>query len=69
MSCSLTADAVRDRTKTVTRRRVDTWRTLKASGKAHVVVHSVGEAAELLRKVASGGVQVMEDPPDEWKMP
>lgn len=30
MSCSLTIDAVRERRKTVTRRQVDTWTTLKA---------------------------------------
>lgn len=30
MSCAMTVDAVRARTKTVTRRHVDTWRTLKA---------------------------------------
>lgn len=28
MSCSMTIDAVRNRTKTVTRRHVNTWRTL-----------------------------------------
>lgn len=30
MSVSMTIDAVRDRTKTVTRRHVDTWRTTEA---------------------------------------
>lgn len=42
MSCSLTTDAVRARTKTVTRRHVDTWRTLKAGDRLILVEKAMG---------------------------
>lgn len=45
MSCSLTIDAVRQRRKTVTRRHVDTWRTLAAGDQLILV-----EKAQGLRK-------------------
>lgn len=42
MSCSLTVDAVRDRTKTVTRRHVDTWTTLKPGDRLTLVEKAQG---------------------------
>lgn len=42
MSCSLTIDAVRNRTKTVTRRHVDTWRTLKPGDCLTLVEKAMG---------------------------
>jgi len=42
MSCSMTVDAVRDRTKTVTRRHVDTWRTLKAGDRLTLIEKGMG---------------------------
>lgn len=42
MSCSLTIDAVRARTKTVTRRHVNTWTTLKAGDRLTLVEKAMG---------------------------
>jgi hypothetical protein len=42
MSCSLTADAVLARTKTVTRRAVDTWATLEVGGRLTLVEKAQG---------------------------
>lgn len=42
MSCSMTIDAVRDRTKTVTRRHVDTWRTLKPGDRLILIEKGMG---------------------------
>lgn len=42
MSCSLTVDAVRDRTKTVTRRHVDTWTTLAAGDRLTLIEKGMG---------------------------
>lgn len=44
MSCSMTIDAVRDRTKTVTRRHVDTWRTLKPGDHLTLIEKGMGLA-------------------------
>lgn len=45
MSCAMTIDAVRERRKTVTRRHVDTWATLKVGDRLILV-----EKAQGLRK-------------------
>lgn len=42
MSCSMTIDAVRARTKTVTRRHVDTWATLKAGDRLTLIEKGMG---------------------------
>jgi len=42
MSCSLTIDAVRDRTKTETRRRAETWRDLKPGDRLTLVEKAMG---------------------------
>ena len=42
MSCALTIDAVRDRSKTVTRRHVDTWRTLKPGDRLTLIEKGMG---------------------------
>lgn len=42
MSCSLTIDAVRERRKTVTRRHVDTWQTLKAGDRLTLIEKGMG---------------------------
>lgn len=42
MSCSLTIDAVRARTKTVTRRHVDTWKTLAPGDRLVLVEKAMG---------------------------
>lgn len=42
MSCSMTVDAVRERRKTVTRRHVDTWRTLKAGDRLILIEKGMG---------------------------
>jgi hypothetical protein len=44
MSCSLTVDAVRNHTKTVTRRNVDTWETLKAGDRLTLIEKGMGLA-------------------------
>lgn len=42
MSCSLTTDAVRDQTKTVTRRLVNTWKFLKPGDRLTLVEKAMG---------------------------
>ena len=42
MSCALTTDAVRDRSKTVTRRHVDTWKNLKPGDRLTIVEKAMG---------------------------
>lgn len=42
MSCSLTIEAVRARTKTVTRRHVDTWKTLKPGDRLTLIEKGMG---------------------------
>lgn len=42
MSCSMTIDAVRDRTKTVTRRHVDTWKNLKPGDRLTLIEKGMG---------------------------
>lgn len=42
MSCSMTIDAVLDRTKTVTRRHVDTWRDLKPGDRLTLIEKGMG---------------------------
>ena len=42
ISCAMTTDAVRDRTKTVTRRHVDTWKTLKVGDRLTIVEKAMG---------------------------
>lgn len=42
MSCSMTIDAVRDRSKTVTRRHVDTWIKLKPGDRLTLIEKGMG---------------------------
>ncbi len=42
MSCSLTIDAVRARTKTVTRRHIDTWTTLQPGDRLTLIEKGMG---------------------------
>jgi hypothetical protein len=42
MSCSMTVDAVRARTKTVTRRHVGTWKTLTAGDRLTLIEKGMG---------------------------
>jgi len=42
MSCSMTIDAVRNRTKTVTRRHVDTWQHLKPGDRLTLIEKGMG---------------------------
>lgn len=42
MSCSMTVDAVRDRTKTVTRRHPDTWQTLQPGDPLTLIEKGMG---------------------------
>lgn len=42
MSCSMTIDAVRDRTKTVTRRHVDTWKTISPGDRLTLIEKGMG---------------------------
>ena len=42
MSCAMTIDAVRDRSKTVTRRHVDTWKTLKPGDRLTLIEKGMG---------------------------
>ena len=42
MSCSMTIDAVRDRSKTVTRRHVDTWKTLRPGDRLTLIEKGMG---------------------------
>lgn len=42
MSCSMTIDAVKDRSKTVTRRHVDTWKNLKVGDRLTLIEKGMG---------------------------
>ena len=42
MSCSMTVEAVRDRSKTVTRRHVDTWMTLTSGDRLTLIERGMG---------------------------
>ena len=42
MSCSMTVGSVRDRTKTVTRRHIDTWRDLKPGDRLILIEKGMG---------------------------
>lgn len=42
MSCSITTQQVRDRTKTVTRRHVDTWKSLKPGDRLTLIEKGMG---------------------------
>ena len=44
MSCSMTVDSVRDRSKTVTRRHVDTWKNLHAGDRLILIEKGMGLA-------------------------
>lgn len=59
MSCALTVDAVRDRTKTVTRRRTGTWRTLQAGDRLTLVEKGMG-LAKGERQVVLAEVEVVD---------
>jgi hypothetical protein len=59
MSCSLTIDAVRERRKTVTRRHVDTWRTL-AAGDHLVLVEKAMGLPKGARQVVLADVEIVD---------
>lgn len=53
MSCALTKDAVRNRTKTVTRRAAHAWKTLKPGDRLTLVEKGMGLAkGEKVRRLA-----------------
>ena len=58
MSCSITVDAVRDRSKAVTRRHVDTWRSLKAGDRLTLIEKGMG-LAKGERQVVLAEVEVI----------
>lgn len=62
MSCSLTVDQVLDGTKTVTRRRVDTWRTIEVGDRLTLIEKGMGlkkgERQRVLRDVEVVDVRV-----------
>lgn len=53
MSVSLTLDAVRERRKTVTRRHVDTWRTLTAGDRLTLIEKGMGLPKGAKQKVVA----------------
>lgn len=59
MSCSLTIDAVRTRTKTVTRRHVDTWRTLQPGDRLTLIEKGMGLPAGA-RQVVLDEVEIVD---------
>lgn len=59
MSCSMTIDAVRARTKTVTRRHVDTWRTLRPGDRLTLIERGMG-LPEGARQVVLAEVEVVD---------
>ena len=59
MSVSLTIDQVRNRTKTVTRRRVDTWRDLKAGDRLVLIEKGMG-LAKGAKQVVVAEVEVID---------
>ena len=58
MSCSMTVDAVRSRQKTVTRRHVDTWKTLKPGDRLTLIEKGMG-LAKGERQVVLADVEVV----------
>lgn len=62
MSCSMTVDAVLARTKTVTRRHVDTWKDLKPGDRVTLIEKGMGlakgERQVVLAEVEIVGVRV-----------
>ena len=58
MSCSMTVDAVRSRQKTVTRRHVDTWKTLKPGDRLTLIEKGMG-LAKGERQVVLAEVEVV----------
>lgn len=59
MSCSMTVDAVRARRKTVTRRHVDTWRTLRPGDRLTLVEKGMG-LAKWEKQVVLAEVEVVD---------
>jgi hypothetical protein len=59
MSCSMTVDAVRSRTKTVTRRHVDTWKNLKAGDRLTLIEKGMG-LAKGERQVVLAEVEIVD---------
>lgn len=59
MSCSMTIDAVKAGRKTVTRRHVDTWRTLKVGDRLTLVEKGMG-LAKGERQVVLAEVEVVD---------
>lgn len=59
MSCSMTIDAVRARTKTVTRRHVDTWKDLKAGDRLTLIEKGMG-LAKGERQVVLAEVEIVD---------
>lgn len=64
MSCSMTVDAVRARTKTVTRRHVDTWKNLKPGDRLTLIEKGMG-LPKGARQVVLAEVEVI-DVRVEW---
>lgn len=64
MSCSLTVDAVRARTKTVTRRRADTWVDLEPGDRLTLIEKGMG-LPKGARQVVLAEVVVV-NVTDEW---
>lgn len=59
MSCALTVDAVLDRTKTVTRRHPDTWKTIKPGDRLTLIEKGMG-LAKGERQVVLAEVEVVD---------
>lgn len=59
MSCSMTVDAVRDRSKTVTRRHVDTWQNLSPGDTLTLIEKGMG-LAKGAKQVVLAEVEVVD---------
>ncbi len=59
MSCSMTIPAVLDRSKTVTRRHVDTWKTLKPGDRLTLIEKGMG-LAKGAKQVVLAEVEVVD---------
>lgn len=59
MSCSMTVDAVKAHTKTVTRRHVDTWRDLKPGDRLTLIEKGMG-LAKGAKQVVLAEVEVVD---------
>ena len=72
LSCSMTIDAVRDRSKTVTRRHVDTWKNLQPGDRLTLIEKGMGlpkgtkqvVLAEV--EVVDVAVESLHDIRDDW---